>query len=119
MTLPATGPATLSGVCAELTSPLPTEGSQRQAQLDAVVAAVNELVRALPVAQMADGAVDWSGVARVTLAANRLGARLDKRRGSPLGYEAFGEGGPVYVSRNDPDLAQLLQLGTYAPPMVG
>jgi hypothetical protein len=91
----------------------------RRTQLEEVVAAVNSLVRVMPVAQAADGLPDWTGVERVTLGANRLAARLDQRRNTPLGYEAFGEGGPVYVSRNDPDIAQLLALGRYAPPLVG
>lgn len=120
MVLPVAGPATLAGVAAELSlTSVPSSPSLRFTQLTEVVAAVNSLVRAMPVAQLADGLPDWTGAERVTLGANRLAARLDQRRNTPLGYEAFGEGGPVYVSRNDPDIAQLLALGRYAPPMVG
>jgi hypothetical protein len=32
---------------------------------------------------------------------------------------AFTAEGAVYVQRNDPDVAMLLQLGVYAPPVVG
>ncbi|QNQ90878.1 hypothetical protein GP475_09675 [Corynebacterium poyangense] len=42
-----------------------------------------------------------------------LAARLYRRRNSPAGVESFGELGPVYVSRNDPDLAMTLGLGNY------
>jgi hypothetical protein len=118
MALPDTGPATLAGTCAELSAPVPGAG-QRLDQLAAIVAAVNGMVRALPVALLADGEPTWDAAPQVVLGADRLAARLDKRRATPLGYEAFGEGGPVYVSRNDPDIAQLLQLGRYMPPMVG
>lgn len=48
-----------------------------------------------------------------------LAARVYRRRNSPAGVEALGEMGPVYVSRNDPDLAMMLGLGNYRKPMVG
>ncbi|WP_084653996.1 hypothetical protein [Nocardia altamirensis] len=48
-----------------------------------------------------------------------LAARLFRRRNSPAGVESFGELGPIYVQRNDPDLAILLGLGSYARPAVG
>lgn len=51
--------------------------------------------------------------------ARMLAARVYRRRDSPAGVEAMGELGPVYVQRNDPDLAQLLEIGRYAPPQVG
>lgn len=51
--------------------------------------------------------------------AKMLAQRVYRRRDSPAGVEAMGELGPVYVSRNDPDLAQLLELGRYAKPVVG
>lgn len=53
------------------------------------------------------------------LAALMLAARLVRRRNSPSGTEAFADGGAVYVSRQDPDVAQLLRLGPYAPPKIG
>lgn len=121
MPLPDEGPATVAGTCAELSQPVPAPG-QRLDQLTAAVAAANGIVRDLPIALLAStdpAPADWTGHDRVVLGANRLAARLDKRRGTPLGYEAFGEGGPVYINRNDPDLAQLLALGRYTPPMVG
>jgi hypothetical protein len=33
--------------------------------------------------------------------------------------EAFGAQGAVYVNRNDPDIAQLLKLGSWSAPQVG
>lgn len=51
--------------------------------------------------------------------AQLLTARIWRRRSSPGGVEAHGDLGPVYVRRNDPDVAMLLGLGTWSPPMVG
>lgn len=56
---------------------------------------------------------------RVVLGATMLGARLFRRRNTASGVETFAGDGAVYVSRNDPDIAQLLQLGAYAKPAVG
>lgn len=60
---------------------------------------------------------DWPD--NIRLGAVMLAARVYRRRNSPAGVESLGEMGPVYISRNDPDLAQLLQIGRYAPPRVG
>ena len=46
-------------------------------------------------------------------------ARFDRRRNSPSGVDTVTEMGPVYVSRRDPDVAQLLELGTWHRPVVG
>jgi hypothetical protein len=48
-----------------------------------------------------------------------LAGRLWRRRNSPAGVESFAGDAAVYVSRNDPDVAQLLGLGAYTPPAVG
>lgn len=56
---------------------------------------------------------------RVDRAANMLGLRLWRRRDSPAGVAAFGGEGAVYISRNDPDIAQLLGIGDYAKPAAG
>ncbi len=82
-----------------------------KAGLDTAVAAVNSLIPR------------WIDAARlegddVKLGAIMLAARLYRRRNSPAGVESFGELGPVYVSRNDPDLAMVLGLGNYARPRV-
>lgn len=53
------------------------------------------------------------------MGATMLAARVYRRKNSPAGVEALGELGPVYVSRNDPDLAMLLGLHNYRVPKVG
>ena len=46
--------------------------------------------------------------------------RLYRRRNSPAGVESFSDiGGAVYVQRNDPDIAMMLGIGTYARPVIG
>lgn len=64
-----------------------------------------------------DNGLSWSP--EIRYGAKLLAARLHRRRNSPAGVESLGELGPVYVSRNDPDLAQLLRLGRYSRPRVG
>lgn len=86
-------------------------------QLELVVAAVNAQVRSWRCAQRAVGATEWPG--GIALGATMLAARLYRRQNSPAGVEAFGSDGAVYVSRNDPDIGQLLQLGTHQLPTVG
>lgn len=46
-------------------------------------------------------------------------SRFDRRRNSPSGVDTITEMGPVYVSRRDPDVAQLLELGSWQKPVVG
>lgn len=82
-----------------------------------VVAAVDLVVRSLPVADKARGLEAWP--ANVTHGATMLAARLYRRKGSPEGVAAFGADGPVYIQRNDPDVAMLLELGAWAGPAVG
>jgi hypothetical protein len=85
------------------------------AELDDIVDAVNEYVRGLPIAQ--GDAENWPS--RIMRGADMLGARLFRRKNSPSGVEAFSADGAVYVSRNDPDIGMLLQLGRNAKPGVG
>lgn len=82
-----------------------------------VVAAVDLVVRTLPVADKARGLAAWP--ANITHGATMLAARLYRRKGSPEGVAAFAADGPVYVQRNDPDVAMLLELGAWASPAVG
>ena len=83
----------------------------------AVVAFVDRLP-GLRTTTTTEGATEWAP--DVKLAAVMLAARLIRRRNSPQGIAAFTqEGGAAYVSRNDPDVAQLLRLGTFAAPRVG
>jgi hypothetical protein len=48
-----------------------------------------------------------------------LAGRHYRRRNSPAGVEVFGADGAAYVSRTDPDVAMLLELGPYSPLWVG
>lgn len=93
------------------------DDSRRDVEISEVIDPVDLLVRRLPVADEARGAEAWP--ADIVLGAVMLGARLHRRRNSPDGVSAFGDQGPIYVQRNDPDIAQLLQLGDYARPAVG
>jgi hypothetical protein len=108
-------PATTVSVLGMLSMPVddPTDG------VAAAVAAVNALVRGWlrPVATGVDGAEEWNPTH--VFGATMLAARLYRRRDSPAGVLPFGEEGAAYVSRNDPDVALLLQMGSYAPPRVG
>ncbi|MEJ4100726.1 hypothetical protein V5S96_10220 [Corynebacterium mastitidis] len=81
------------------------------------LAEITEAVTALIIGYKGAPTDKWG--ADVAFGAKMLCARIYRRRNSPAGVEALGELGPVYVSRNDPDLAQLLKLGRYAPLQVG
>lgn len=53
------------------------------------------------------------------LGATMLAARLERRKNSPGGLASFGIDGPSYVQGNWPDIAMLLQIGSYAVGRVG
>lgn len=123
MPLPATGPIDADDVKA-----LPYVGADLDPveldRLDNIVAAVNDFVRGLPIAgkarrdtQEAADAAPWP--ARITEGATMLAGRLWRRRDTPGGVAVLGDAGPVYVRRNDPDVALLLQLGEHGKPAVG
>lgn len=86
-------------------------------QLEAIADAVNYLVRRWPVAQLAVDRAEWP--ASVVRGATMLAGRLWRRKDSPAGVEAFGQLGAAYVMRSDPDIAMLLQLGSWARPGLG
>lgn len=111
--LPAEGPATLEGVRDFLRIADTTDDTR----IEAVVAAVNARVRSWPCCLDSEGAADFT--ANVIEGATLLAGRLFRRRESPAGVAAFGEMGPVYVMRNDPDVAMLLNLGSWSRPQVG
>lgn len=87
-------------------------GERERPEVEDVVNAVNALI-----VSYKGEHDDWPEYWRQ--GAKMLAQRVYRRRDSPAGVESMGELGPVYVSRNDPDLAQLLQLGRYAKPVVG
>lgn len=111
--LPGQGPATLAGAKASLS----ITDTEDDARLTDLVAAVNSMVRTWPCSAPAVGAEAFP--ARVIEGATMLVVRLFRRKNSPAGVEAMGESGPAYVMRNDPDVAMLLNLGTYTKAQVG
>lgn len=113
--LPETGPATLDLVKAQLS----TTDALDDTAINAIVTAVNQVVRRLPVAEVAVDQPDWSQAGHVVAGAVMLAARLHRRRNSPDGVAVMGDLGPLYVQRNDPDVAMLLELGAHARPAVG
>lgn len=114
MPIPADGPATIEAVKTHLS----IDDTDDDAFITSIVAAVNTRVLSWPVSAEAEDAVDWTvpEVAHIVTGANMLAARLVRRRNSPDGVAAFGELGPLYVQRSDPDVALLLKLGQYKKP---
>jgi hypothetical protein len=113
--LPGEGPATLPGVRRYLR--YKAGDTQDDTELETIVAATNAMVRTFPVCAASVGADSFT--ADVVRGADMLAGRLFRRRESPAGVAAFGELGPVYVMRNDPDVAMLLRLGSWSLPEVG
>lgn len=111
---PGSGPAAAAAVATRLGL---GEGDDAAAAVQLEVDAVNDLcVSVLGLPAPAAGN-KWPP--RQVLGATMLAVRLYRRRDSPAGVAAFGAEGAAYVSRNDPDVAQLLGIGSYAPPRVG
>jgi hypothetical protein len=110
---PVTPPTSAAAVADWLSKNL--EDTASTEQLAPTVAAVNRFVRRLHDPGPDGWAEDHA------LGATMLAARLWRRRKSPEGVmsQFTAEGGAVYVQRHDPDVAMLLQLGPYAPPVVG
>jgi hypothetical protein len=108
MTSPtADGPTSTGQVAAMLSLADPEEAAP-------AVAAVNSLIRGW-LSPAPDG--EWSP--HHSYGATLLAARFYRRKDSPAGFQLQGMEAAAYVSRNDPDVAQLLGLGSYAPPRVG
>lgn len=118
--LPAAEPTSLPAVKARLDI---TDTDDDDA-LSIAVAAVNAKVRDWPCAdrarQVDQATADQVGwTAAVQEGATMLAMRLWRRKDSPAGVVAFGDQGAVYVQRNDPDVAMLLNLGAWQRPAVG
>lgn len=111
--LPTGGPATVEAVTAEA-GPVPSGDA---GLVTAAVEAVNAAVRSWNCAAFAVNQAEWP--ADIVKGANMLAGRIYRRRNSPSGVESFGDLGPVYVQRRDPDIAMLLHIGTHAFPQVG
>lgn len=113
--LPGQGPATLPGVRRFLR--YKESDTTDDDDLGLIVAATNALVRTWPCSAAAQGQAAFP--ANVERGADMMAGRLFRRRESPAGVAAFGDMGAVYVMRNDPDVAMLLGLGSWASPGVG
>lgn len=113
MALPISEPATLPVVKLYLG----IEDERDDDRLARIVSAVDSFVRDLPIAARADGATEWP--ARIVEGSTMLAGRLWRRKDSPAGIAAVNDLGPVYVQRNDPDVALLLELGDHSKPAVG
>lgn len=111
--LPAQGPATTDGVKASV-GPVPAADDSLLAE---TVEAVNVAIRSWNCAGLAVGLTEWP--ADIVKGANMLAGRLYRRKNSPGGVESFGDLGPVYVQRRDPDVAMLLSIGSHAFPQIG
>lgn len=96
---------------------IPADDLSEDVDIAGIVDAVDVVVRGLAASDRARGLEAWP--ADLTLGATMLGARLHRRRNTPDGVQAFAEGGAVYIQRNDPDVALMLQLGDHARPSVG
>lgn len=94
-------------------------------RLAMIVPAVNAVVRKLPiVANLTDEETDLivtpaDFAGPVILGATMLAARFLRAHNSPDGVVALTEGGPVYIQRTDPNIAQMLGIGHHAKPAVG
>lgn len=119
-TPPPADPLVAAAAVAEQLS-MPADDPAVLAKLALTVAAVNSLVPtfAKVVPQAAPDGLSSSWRNEHRLGALMLAARLYRRRNSPEGVASFTAEGAVYVQRNDPDVAMLLGLGAYAPPVVG
>jgi hypothetical protein len=115
-TPPAEAPATPTSAASVAEWLLKEHGdTATEEKLAPTVAAVNRFVRRV---HNPDPSGAWAE--DHALGATMLAARLWRRRRSVEGVLAeFTAAGPAYVSRHDPDVAMLLQLGPYAVPTVG
>lgn len=113
--LPEGGPTSRALVKVQLA--ISPDDVRNDAQLDAIVDAVNNLVRGLAISERAIGLEAWPK--RIELGATMLAGRLFRRKNSPAGVESFGQLGAAYVMRNDPDIAQLLAMGSHQLPQIG
>jgi hypothetical protein len=108
---------------------LPYVGNELDAdeseRLDGIVAAVNSFLRDLPASdrvrvdttQEDANLLTWPS--RIVEGGLMLAGRLWKRKDTPGGVAVLGDQGPVYVRRNDPDVALLLELGEHGKPAAG
>ncbi len=93
------------------------------ATIELVVAAVNDQVTQWhgppSILSAAGDVLDYRP--KYQQGATMLAARVYRRRNSPNGVEDYGSDlqGAIYTRSNDPDVAQLLELGRYERPAIG
>ena len=87
-----------------------------QTEMDDTVAAINEWVRGLPVADAARGSESWPSA--IVKGATMMAGRLWRRRDTNGGIYSAGDVVPIFVHTRDPDVALLLKLGDYGKPSV-
>lgn len=117
MSLPEGGPATLANVKTHLG--IAADDNTDDNLIQSSVDAVNAKVREWRCASVAEGKASWDEpeAAAVVRGSTMLAARLHRRKDSPDGVYAFAGDSPLYVQRNDPDVAMLLGLGPHARPV--
>jgi hypothetical protein len=84
--------------------------------LSTVVDAVNVYVALLPGIDLNE---DLSWAATTKFGATLLASRWYKRKSSANGVEATTDGGAIYVTKYDSDIARLLHIDGFQKPMVG
>lgn len=121
--LPA-GPATEARVRSLLG--LAADDDEFDSFLESAINAVNEMVVGWPCSEAFIGGLppvdereDIKWPWRLTQGASMLAGRIFTRRNSIEGVVTFGVEGVAYVQRNDPEIAQLLNLGQNRIPKVG
>lgn len=113
--LPEVEPTTRAIVVATYKIKNPT--AEDLSRIDNIVDAVCAYVRGLPVADKARGLNVWP--ANIVEGSTMLAGRIWRRKDSPGGTYTVGGDVPIFVHRQDPDVALLLGLGTYAKPSAG
>lgn len=109
MTTPPPAPASPTSAAAVAEHVSLPPGPESEAKVTLQVAAVNEMVPRIAT----------TGPASQAVGALMLAGRLYRRRQSLDGVATFTAEGAAYVQRNDPDIAMLLGIGSWAPPVVG
>lgn len=79
--------------------------------LQETIDAVTDLIESWKNQPVAEWPPRWRQGAKMLI------ARFLRRRNSPSGVETVGDMGVAYVSRKDPDVAQLLEIGPYRKPI--
>lgn len=92
------------------------KGSLTPATLAFVVPAVNYYVDSLP---GIDREIDGTWAPTTKFAALILATRWIARKSSANGVNSVADGGPIYVTKYDSDIARMLHIDGFEKPMVG